>query len=385
MFLVIISAFPPLSIDLYLPAMPQMVENFSTTQAMVNLTLSLYFVTYAIGLLFWGPLSEKYGRKPILMTGFSFFIVTSLICSIATNIEMLIVTRMFQAFGGSAVTVVATALVKDLYDGRQREKVMATVMSLSIIAPVVAPVLGAFLLQIASWKMIFVVLAGVGIVSVLITLCFNETLIERYSGSIVSSWSRLGTVLKNPGFVSLLGIFALGPMGLMAFLALASYIYIDGFGLTEQEFSFAFSFNAVCATIAPLAYIKLSKYFSVQNIILCSYASMVFFGIAIATLGQLSPWWFALLAAPATITVIVIEVPSMNLMLEQQDQDVGSATALIQFFMMMMGAVGMFLVSLNPDYLIESLGAIICLVGLIAGSLWFVVRNRDFVTEKVPQ
>lgn len=157
-FLVIISAFPPLTTDLYLPALPQMVEVLGTTQAMVNLTLSVYFVTYAIGLLFWGPLSEKFGRKPILLTGLGLYMVASVLCALAFSIEFLIGARALQAFGGAAITVVATAIVKDLYDGRERERIMATIMSLVIIAPMVAPVIGAFLLKIANWHMMFVAL-----------------------------------------------------------------------------------------------------------------------------------------------------------------------------------------------------------------------------------
>lgn len=138
-FLVVISAFPPLTTDLYLPALPQMVEVFNTNQTMVNLTLSIYFIFYAFGLLFWGPLSDKFGRKPIMIIGIAVYVVACILCALSSSIEFLILSRLIQAFGGSAVTVVATAIVKDLYDGREREKIMATIMSLVIIAPMVAP------------------------------------------------------------------------------------------------------------------------------------------------------------------------------------------------------------------------------------------------------
>ncbi|MBB1078221.1 MFS transporter, partial [Rhodoferax sp. 4810] len=141
-FLALISAFPPLSIDLYLPAMPQMVDTLATTHSRVNMTLSMFLIFYAGGLLFWGPLSEKFGRKPILLTGLGIYIFSSILCALSLSVDQLILSRMLQAFGGSAATVVAAAIVKDLYDGRQRERVMATVMSMVIIAPMVAPVLG---------------------------------------------------------------------------------------------------------------------------------------------------------------------------------------------------------------------------------------------------
>ena len=384
-FLALISAFPPLSTDLYLPALPQMVEALSSTHTQVNMTLSMFFLCFAVGLLFWGPLSEKFGRKPILLTGVMVYIVASLLCSFVLQIEQLIVARMFQAFGGSAGTVVATAVVKDLYEGREREKVMATIMSMVIIAPMVAPVLGAFLLKIASWRALFLVLAGAGVVAVLFSLLFQETLQNRYEGSILRSWGRLGVVLKNPGFSCLLGIFSLVPLAMMAFLAAASYIYISEFGLSEQQFSFFFAFNAACAMGGPVLYMRASKYFPAPAIISVCFFLLMCCGLIVTIAGHLSPWLLAFTVAPATVAIITMRVPGTNLMLEQQKHDAGSASALINFFSMIMGSLGMFLVSLSPHHLIESLGIIECSVGLAGGVLWLLVHNRSFVRDNLQQ
>lgn len=377
-FLALISAFPPLSTDLYIPAMPQMVEALAASHTRVNMTLSMFFVFYAGGLLFWGPLSEKFGRKPILLTGLGIYIVSSSFCALATSVEQLILSRMLQAFGGSAVTVVATAIVKDIYDGRERERVMATVMSMVVIAPMVAPVLGAFLLKIASWQMVFLTLAEIGVVAAIVTSFFQETMEQKYSGSVIHSWGRLIVVLKNPGFSFLLGIFSMVPMAMMAFLAAASFVYISGFGLSEQKFSFFFAFNALVAMMGPMLYMRLSKYISPRVIISACFALLMLCGIVVGTLGHLSPWLFAAAVAPATLAVITMRVPSANLMLNQQEHDTGSASALINFFGMTMGSFGMFMVSLKPDYLIESLGIIQFIVGFTGGMLWFLVRNKSY-------
>ncbi|WP_261816933.1 multidrug effflux MFS transporter [Vibrio gallicus] len=382
-FLVIISAFPPLTTDLYLPALPQMVEVLGTTQAMVNLTLSVYFVTYAIGLLFWGPLSEKFGRKPILLTGLGIYMVGSILCAIASNVEFLIGARALQAFGGSAVTVVATAIVKDLYSGREREKIMATIMSLVIIAPMVAPVLGAFLLKIASWHMMFVFLSVFALIATITVCCYRETLEQRYQGSIARSWGRLATVFNNPRFVILLIVFSLTPMALMAFLAAGSYIYINGFGLTEQQFSYAFAFNALFASFGPTIYMQVSKRVSTQTIITACYLFIFLLGILTVTIGHTSPWIFAFIAAPLTMAIITTRIPGTNLMLDQQDKDTGSAVAIIQFTGMMSGSLGMMLVSIRPHALIADLGIIQISVGLAGLILWLLVRNRDFVVNNL--
>ncbi|MEZ8226208.1 multidrug effflux MFS transporter [Vibrio splendidus] len=382
-FLVIISAFPPLTIDLYLPALPQMVEVFNTDRSMVNLTLSSYFVTYAIGLLFWGPLSEKFGRKPILLIGLAGYMVASISCAMTNSIEQLIGARVFQAFAGSAITVIATAIVKDLYDGREREKIMATIMSLVIIAPMVAPVFGAFLLKIASWRMMFVTLAIFGAFASVLACCYRETLENKYQGSIFRSWGRMGVVMKNRSFVKLLVIFSIIPMALMGFLAAGSYIYIDHFGLTEQQFSYAFAFNALCASFGPTIYMKLSYRMPVQKVISGCFALLALAGIFTLTIGDLSPWFFMFIAAPATLMAIIMRVPGTNLMLNQQDHDTGSAVALIQFFSMICGSLGMVLVSIRPESLIENLGFIQLSVGTLGGLMWLMVRNKEFVTNKL--
>ncbi|MDV7103370.1 multidrug effflux MFS transporter [Vibrio sp. TH_r3] len=383
-FLVLISAFPPLTTDLYLPALPQMVELLNTNQTMVNLTLSVYFGTYAFGLLFWGPLSEKYGRKPIMLIGIAIYVISSVLCSLTSSIEWLIAARVVQAFGGSAVTVVATAIVKDLYDGRERERIMATIMSLVIIAPMVAPVIGAFLLKIASWHMMFIALAVFGALSSIFAFCYQETLEDRYTGSMLRSWGRLAVVLKNPRFLSLLAIFSIAPMAMMAFLAAGSYIYIDGFGLTEQQFSYAFAFNALFASFGPRIYIKISQTIAIPSIISACFALLTVCGILTYTIGDLSPWVFAFIAAPATLTVITNRVPGTNLMLNQQDKDTGSAVAIIQFSGMMCGSIGMLLVSLRPESLIENLGTIQFVIGAIGSLLWFLVKKRPHVVNNLP-
>jgi DHA1 family bicyclomycin/chloramphenicol resistance-like MFS transporter len=383
LFLAVISAFPPLTTDLYLPALPNLVAFFATTPAKVNMTLSLFFIFYATGLLFWGPLSEKYGRKKILLIGHALYISASVLCALSQSIDQLIIARILQAFSGSAVTVVAMSAVKDLYEGRQREKMMATVMSMVAVAPMVAPVLGAFMLKFASWQVLFAILVIFGCLSMTASCFFQESLTEFYKGSLLRSWARLFHVLKNGRFTLLLFIFSIIAIAFMAFIGSASFIYISHFGLSEQSFSFFYAFNVLFATTGPMLYMRLSKKMPAQKIIAFGYLLIMLCGLAVIFFGELSPWLFAALIGPATLANMVMRVPSTNLMLEQQERDTGSAAALIQFSAMFLGSAGMTLVSFNPEHMIETLGGIQVAIGFIGGAMWWIIRNRSFVVDKL--
>ncbi|QPM90516.1 Bcr/CflA family efflux MFS transporter [Pseudooceanicola algae] len=381
--LIILGAFPPLTMDLYLPALPTMADIFSTSHAMINLTLGAYMVAFAIGMLFWGPLSERTGRKPILYITLAIYVAASLLCAIAFNVESLIAFRVLQGLAGGGITVIGTSIVKDLFDGRDREKVMATVMSLVIIAPMIAPVLGAFLLKIASWRVIFLVLAVFACIAAGLVALSRETMVDRSTAPILKSWNRLSVVLRNPHFATLLLLFSPVRMCMMAFIGIAAYVYIDGFGMSEQEFSYIFSFNAVCATLGPVLYLRLSRVVPVRAIILGCFVVIVSGGVVMLFFGAQSPWIFAAVAAVTTIAVIAMRVPGANLMLDQQTRDTGSAAALIQFSGTLMGAAGVQIVSANSHDLIRNYGIMLIAIGTACAVLWLMVQNRPFVTENL--
>ncbi len=377
--LALLSSFPPLSTDLYLPALPQMVISLATTQARLNLTLSLFFICFALSILIWGPLSEKYGRKPVLFIGLVIYTLASVICALAKDVDHLIIFRALQAVGGGASTAVSTAIVKDIYSGRKRETVLAVVMSLVIAAPVVAPLVGAFLLKFVSWRAIFWVLAGMGILAFLATFLLEESLPQKYPGSTLNSLGRLIVVMKNPGFSFLLFIFSIVVMPMLGFISASAYIYIQEFGLSEQAFSIVFSINSLCAMAGPFIYVKLSRNIPGQDMISICFWVMALCGMVMVFAGQRHYLIFALAMAPATLVITAMRPPSTHLMLEQQEFDSGSASALINCMGMVMGSLGIFLVSGETGSLIPILGMLMAATGVLGGVLWLGIRNRPFI------
>ncbi|WP_128860049.1 multidrug effflux MFS transporter [Methanocella paludicola] len=375
----LLSAFVPLSTDLYLPALPAMANFFGVTADLVNLTLILFFIFFAAGTLLWGPLSDKYGRKPILVAGLTLYVISSVLCACVTDVYQLILFRILQAVGGSAASAVATAIVKDVYHSRDRESVLAIVQSMVMISPALAPVLGAFMLSFTTWRGIFWALAAIGLISLAGTLAYKETISRRYTGNILQSLCRLGTVARNPGFSSLAIVFTLTSVSTMAFVASSSYIYEDGFGLSPQMYSYYFALNAIGLLAGPMLYVKLSARFERKRIINACFATIALSGILVFFMGQISPIVFALSILPATIGGVCSRPPGTNLMLEQQKEDTGSASSLIGCTMTIMGSIGMLLVSFSHGSLIPAIGILNVATGLLCLVLWQVLSKQSFV------
>ena len=129
LFIILADMFIPLSTDMYLPALPTMSEHLNTTAALVNITVTAFFLSYALGMLFWGPLSDKYGRRRMLAIGFGVYLAASALCAIAPNVEILIMARVLHGIGAASVTAISMAIVKDCFSGRIREQVLAIVQT----------------------------------------------------------------------------------------------------------------------------------------------------------------------------------------------------------------------------------------------------------------
>jgi drug resistance transporter, Bcr/CflA subfamily len=377
----VLSAFVPLSMDIYLPALPTMTEYFSVSQSIINLTLIMFFIFFSFGALIWGPLSDKHGRKPIVLIGLAIYTVASILCSLSLTAYYLIGFRALQAFGAGAASSVATALVKDIYSGRKRESVLAVVQSMVVISPTVAPVIGSFLLKVTSWQGVFVAQALIGMAALAGSLALEETIFEKNSASMIQTISRLGVVLQNLKFTSLLLTFSMMSIPFLAFISASSYIYQERFGLSGQVYSYYFAFNALGMLLGPLIYIRLSTYLKRNTIINACFILIITSGLLISQVGSYSPLLFAVSLVLATVSGSAMRPPSAFLMLEQQQRDTGSVSSLMSSFFTVMGSVGIGIVSLGWDNQIVVIGALNVIFGLICGSAWLYISSRPYLSR----
>lgn len=307
------------------------------------------------------------------------YTIASVLCAFSGNVYQLIIFRVFQAIASGAATSVAQAVVKDCYTGKKRISVLAVVSSMTMISPIVAPVVGAVILRFTSWRGVFSTLAVIGFLITMAGIAFQETIAEHYTGGILQSLGRLQVVAKNPGFVSLLLTFSLMGIPMMSFITSSSYIYIDQFGLSAQVYSYYFAFNAIFMVIGPLLYSRVARYLKRDFIISASYFISFVSGLLVSFIGSMSPAVFALTLLPATLAGSLTRPPSANLMLEQQKGDTGAAVSLMSCAFTVFGSIGMILISLNWANRIEVMGLLYAILALISLGLWSIISKKPFV------
>ena len=370
--------FIPLSTDLYLPALPTMSTYFHVSSALTNLTLVSFFFFYAVGTLFWGPMSDKYGRKKILLIGTIFYVFASAACAASLNVYMLIAARIVQGIGAGAITAVSMALIKDCFSGKQRETILAIVQSVAGLAPMIAPVLGAILLQFTDWRGSFIVLTVVGLLCLLLAFLYQETLSdeERYEGTVLGSLGRLVAVGKNIGFLVPCIIFSLYNLAFMGYIAMSSYIYVDVFGLSEQLYSYFFAANAALSMIGPMLYVRFMTGFDKKKFALTCFALYAVCGIFIVVLGGNAPFLFWLGFAPFSLAGTITRPFGTNIMLDQQSGDTGSASSLINGVATVLGSIGMMCAAMWGN-IVAGLGIMICLTGIVSILGWLLLMRSS--------
>lgn len=373
----LLAMVPPLSTDLYMPSLPEMALYFHASESLTSMTMTFFFLFMAIGILIFGPLSDKYGRKPILIFSTSLALIFSIVCSISPSVVVLIAARAMQALGAGGMVSISTALVRDSFEGKTFSLTLGITQALSSIAPMAAPIAGALILRFFTWKTVFIVLATLMGIILIGALLLQETLPKerRTGGSTLRAILNLGDIIKNKRFTSFLLIGGMFNAPFMAYLAVASYIFINEFGVSETTFSFYFATISCATLIGPVLYMKLN-HLQQKGIINTCYAVLLISALMIIFIGRLKPILFLISFMPIAIVNTFIRPYISDLLLRTQKQDVGAASSAMNFGFTVIGSLGMMFGSLPWSSFIYGIVNTVVLFGGISFAIWiYILKN----------
>ncbi|MEV7520682.1 Bcr/CflA family multidrug efflux MFS transporter [Streptomyces sp. NPDC091371] len=353
-----LTALPPLSMDMYLPALPEVTSALHSPAATIQLTLTACLAGMALGQLVIGPMSDKWGRRRPLLTGMVVYVLATAICALAPSAELLIAFRLLQGLAGSAAIVIARAVVRDLYDGVEMAKFFSTLMLISGVAPIIAPLIGGQVLRFADWRGVFVILTAVGLVLTLtVWRSLDETLPpeRRHTGGVGSALRTMRGLLGDRVFTgyTLTGGFAFAV--LFSYISASPFVVQEIYGASPQAFSLLFGVNSVGLIAVGqingkllVGRVSLDKVLSIGlAVVTASAISLLLLATGVFGKTGLTPIAIALFVLMSAMGVVLPNTNAQALM--RTPHAAGSASALIGTSSFLVGAIASPLVGIAGE------------------------------------
>ena len=279
----LLSAIGPLCTDFYLPALPEITEQLSATGTQTQLSLTAALIGLGLGQMFFGPLSDRIGRRKPLALSLLLFIFSSAMCAVTQDIHLLIGWRFLQGFAGAGGSVLSRSIARDRYQGTLLTQFFALLMTVNGIAPVLSPVLGGYIITAFDWRILFWTMAGIGVVLLVLSLTvLHETLPAK---SASTAQQPKGTpVLKNRRFMRYCLIQAFMMAGLFSYIGTSSFVIQSEYGMSPMQFSLLFGLNGIGLIIAALIFSKLARRVAAETLlrrglvlaVLCAAVTLLF-------------------------------------------------------------------------------------------------------------
>ncbi len=367
-----LTAFAPMSIDMYLPSLPAIAAAFAADPAAAQYTLASFFVGLALGQAIYGPLADRYGRKPPLYAGLALYIVASIGCALAPDIATLTALRFVQAAGGCAGVVIARAVVRDRFDARTSAKVYSLLMLVMGLAPILAPIIGGWILVLAGWRAIFGALILFGLITLTLSWRYlPETRPADTLGSagIGAALRVYGELLRDRHFIgyALSGGFALG--GMFAYITGSPHVFIELYGVPAQSFGWLFGLNALGLIASSQYNRRLLTHHSADALLRRANRATVLLGLGLLAVAAGGWGGLPVLLIPLFGYIASIGFTGPNAMacaLADQGGRAGSASALIGTLQFGVATVSSMLVGLLGNGSALPMAAVIAGCGVLA-------------------
>ena len=376
-------ALGPLTIDMYLPAFPRIGDELGASDSAVQLTLTGMLLGLAVGQLVIGPLSDAFGRRRPLVIGLCAHAAASLLCAIAPTVGVLAAVRVVQGLAGAALSVVAMAIVRDLFAGVAVARIMSRLMLVIGLAPILAPSIGGLVLGFTSWRGIFVVLAGAALLLVVVAaLGIRETLPpeRRRPATVRATLGAYRVLLGDKVFVALAFVGGSMLAAMFAYVSGASFVLQDGFGLDARTFGLVFGLNAAGLTLTSQLNPVLLRHFSVRNVLTGAVVGATLASAALLAIGLTGFGGLVGVLVPLALVVSLAGLAIPNtpaLALTRHGEAAGTAAAVLGCVQFGVGAVVAPLVGAFGTTSAAPMGGVMLGVTLLAAVLVFGVVRRE--------
>ena len=379
-FLGLMTAMAPLATDMYLPALPTVQVDFGITASLAQMTLTMTMIGMALGQIFAGPISDRYGRKWPLTAGMVVFTLSTVGCVWAQDIMVFLFFRFISGFAGASGIVIAKAIARDVCQGPELTKFFAMLMMVNGLAPIIAPVIGGQILLYTSWRGVFVVLVAIGLFQLIATLIYKETLPkdQRLAG-LRESFAKFPMLLKNRYFLGhcLVQCFVFGAF--FSYLAGSSFVFQNIFQVSPQMFSLIFGGIGSGLLLSGALPARLAG--RVADVKMLHISLLVpLIGSVLLLLAFSAGMGMAVILPVLFLTIVPLSVlgaASFSLALSRQGKNAGSASALIGFFSMILGGCMMPLVGIAG----ENTAIPMCVIMLSGYGLGYVVFRLMIAPE----
>jgi len=377
-----LSAFGPLSLDLYLPALPQLAESFHTSSSYAQLSLTACMIGLSVGQLFAGSLSDFHGRRLPLLIGLFVYAVSSILCAFSPSVGVLIALRFVQGLAGSAGIVISRAIVRDMYSGPELTKFYAMLMLVNGAAPIFSPVIGGQLLKVTPWEGLFVVLTGWGVLTLAgVWFGLPETLPlnQRMTGGIRETLSTFRRLLRDRNFMGFALAQALVFAAMFAYIAGSPFVLQNIYGVSPQLFSLFFAINGFGIIIAGQLTGRLAskvgeKRLFLIGLLIASVSGALLLVMIIYSAGLtaiLIPLFFVV------SSVGIVSTTGFSLAMRNHGYAAGSASALLGLLSFLLGGALAPVVGIAGDANALPMGIIIAAANIGALLCYFVMLRRN--------
>ena len=382
--LIAVTAAGPVAMQLYIPSVPSITKEFQVSLGVAQFAFSISLITMAISMLFYGPLSDKYGRKFILICGISIFIFGSFIAVLSDNIFYLILGRIIQSIGGAGGLVISRAIVRDLYGPKDAARVLGTLITIFIAAPMIAVIIGGFLSDYYGWRSIFILTIFIGLIIFILIIFYLPEMKKNDNeiNDIKSTFLAYIKLLKSPVFLGFAMQGAFAPGAFMSFMAVGPYLMIVTLERPASEFGIYFGIVTLIFMFANYFGGKFSKPIGIEK--------MVLIGAIISVIAGISGIFFYLYLGLSVLLMFTIQtissigngiaMPSSQIgAMNVKPSISGTASGAAAFFQTIVGAIfAQTVATINYDIaFVLFIATFIAAIGaLFFGSIPIIKKNK---------